>query len=119
MEGQQDLTKIMTVEQDGEINAVGNALPYTQEDWWCKRRATDRVLEEVGGVVTRVGDETVEVSDLASWLARQVKASDAVITHRALQTWSDKVGSSAARAAPARGTSKKSKQSKKTTRKKR
>ncbi|MDF1749094.1 MAG: 4-hydroxyphenylacetate 3-hydroxylase family protein [Alphaproteobacteria bacterium] len=50
---------VMTVKQDGEINAVGNALPYTQEDWWAKRRATDTVLETIGGVVTRVGDETV------------------------------------------------------------
>ena len=50
---------VMTVEQDGEINAVGNALPYTQEDWWAKRRATDAVMEDVGGIVTRVGDETV------------------------------------------------------------
>ena len=50
---------IMTVENDGEINAIGNSLPFTQEDWWAKRRATDTVMEEVGGVVTRVGDETV------------------------------------------------------------
>jgi len=50
---------IMTVQQDGETNAIGNALPYTQDDWWAKRRATDAVLEDVGGVVTRVGDETV------------------------------------------------------------
>ncbi|MCB9943599.1 MAG: 4-hydroxyphenylacetate 3-hydroxylase family protein [Geminicoccaceae bacterium] len=50
---------IMTVEQDGEVNAVGNALPRTQDDWHRKRRATDCVLDDVGGVVTRVGDETV------------------------------------------------------------
>ena len=50
---------VMTVEQDGEVNAIGNALPRTQEDWWKKRRATDRMMEEIGGVVTRVGDETV------------------------------------------------------------
>jgi 4-hydroxyphenylacetate 3-monooxygenase len=31
----------------------------TQDDWWAKRRATDLVLEDIGGVVTRVGDETV------------------------------------------------------------
>ena len=49
----------MTVTQDGEVNAMGNALPYTQADWWAKRRATDTVLEDVGGIVTRVGDETV------------------------------------------------------------
>ncbi len=51
--------EVMTVVEDGEVNAIGNALPYTQEDWWAKRRATDTVLETVGGVVTRVGDETV------------------------------------------------------------
>ena len=50
---------VMTVQQDGEVNAIGNALPYTQEDWWAKRRATDHMMNEVGGVVTRVGDETV------------------------------------------------------------
>ena len=52
--------EVMTVEgEGGEINAIGNALPYTQDDWWAKRRATDTVMEEIGGVVTRVGDETV------------------------------------------------------------
>ncbi len=50
---------VMTTTQHGEVNAVGNALPYTQADWWAKRRATDAVLEDVGGIVTRVGDETV------------------------------------------------------------
>ncbi len=44
----------MTCVQDGEINAVGNKLPYTQQDWWDKRRATDTLLETIGGVVTRV-----------------------------------------------------------------
>jgi 4-hydroxyphenylacetate 3-monooxygenase len=52
-------TATMTVQQDGDTNAIGNALPYTQDDWWAKRRATDTVMEEIGGVVTRVGDETV------------------------------------------------------------
>ncbi|MGR3718108.1 MAG: 4-hydroxyphenylacetate 3-hydroxylase family protein [Thermohalobaculum sp.] len=52
--------EVMTVEgEGGEINAIGNALPHTQDDWWAKRRATDTVMEEIGGVVTRVGDETV------------------------------------------------------------
>ena len=39
--------------------AVGPALPYTQEDWHAKRRAVDAVLDDIGGVVTRVGDETI------------------------------------------------------------
>jgi 4-hydroxyphenylacetate 3-monooxygenase len=51
---------VMTVQaENGEVNAVGNALPHTQGDWWAKRRATDTVIDTVGGVVTRVGDETV------------------------------------------------------------
>jgi len=49
----------MTVRDGDEVNAIGNALPYTKEDWWAKRRATDTVLEGIGGVVTRIGDETV------------------------------------------------------------
>jgi 4-hydroxyphenylacetate 3-monooxygenase len=50
---------ILAYRADGEYNAVANKLPRTQEDWWDKRRATDTVLEAIGGVVTRVGDETV------------------------------------------------------------
>jgi 4-hydroxyphenylacetate 3-monooxygenase len=49
----------MTYEDSGERHAIGNKLPRSQQDWWDKRRATDAVLDEVGGIVTRVGDETV------------------------------------------------------------
>jgi endonuclease III len=68
-----------------------------------------RSLVKVG-----VGNETDEIADMASWLARQVKAADAVVTHRALQTWSDKVGSSTSRV----GLAKASTQKKTTTKKK-
>ena len=50
---------IMTTLDGGQRNAVANKLPRVQQDWWDKRRATDTVLERIGGVVTRVGDETV------------------------------------------------------------
>jgi 4-hydroxyphenylacetate 3-monooxygenase len=50
---------LMTYQEDGEAHAINNKLPISQQDWWDKRRATDTVLEDVGGVVTRVGDETV------------------------------------------------------------
>ena len=50
---------VMTVVQDGEEHAVGNILPQKQEDWWKKRKAVDTVMDTIGGVVTRVGDETV------------------------------------------------------------
>lgn len=43
----------------GERNAIGPKPPRTREDWWCKRQAVETVLDEIGGVVTRVGDETV------------------------------------------------------------
>src|SRR5690242_8772949 len=43
----------------GERNAVGLKLPHTREDWEQKRRAVDAVVDDLGGVVIRVGDETV------------------------------------------------------------
>ncbi|MGD9711674.1 MAG: 4-hydroxyphenylacetate 3-hydroxylase family protein [Thermomicrobiales bacterium] len=43
----------------GELNAIGPKLPHTREDWRAKRAAVDAVFDDVGGVVTRVGDETV------------------------------------------------------------
>jgi 4-hydroxyphenylacetate 3-monooxygenase len=50
----------MTYREDsGEICPVAAKLPTTQDDWHAKRRATDIVLDEIGGIVTRVGDETV------------------------------------------------------------
>jgi 4-hydroxyphenylacetate 3-monooxygenase len=51
---------VMTARDDaGEVCAVGVKLPRAQQDWHDKRRATDTVLDEIGGIVTRVGDETV------------------------------------------------------------
>ena len=49
----------MTYEEDGEKFAVGLKLPHTQEDWAAKRKAVDTVMWDIGGVVTRVGDETI------------------------------------------------------------
>jgi 4-hydroxyphenylacetate 3-monooxygenase len=43
----------------GERNSVGGKLPRSRQDWADKRAAVDLVLREAGGVVTRVGDETV------------------------------------------------------------
>ncbi|MGJ4946464.1 4-hydroxyphenylacetate 3-hydroxylase family protein [Bradyrhizobium sp. HKCCYLS1011] len=50
---------LMTYREDGEVHAINNKLPFNQQDWWDKRRATDTVLEDAGGIITRVGDETV------------------------------------------------------------
>ncbi|MFD9125975.1 4-hydroxyphenylacetate 3-hydroxylase family protein [Kitasatospora sp. NPDC059571] len=43
----------------GELNAVQQKPPTSRADWEAKRAATDAVLTDVGGVVTRVGDETI------------------------------------------------------------
>jgi hypothetical protein len=51
--------EVMTYQEDGETFAVGLKPPRSQQDWWEKRRATDAVFEDINGVVTRVGDETV------------------------------------------------------------
>ena len=46
-------------DETGAICSVGTKLPLTAEDWYAKRDAVNAVLDEVGGIVTRVGDETV------------------------------------------------------------
>ena len=51
--------EVMSYEEDGERYAIGNRLPRTQQDWKDKRASVDAVLHEIGGVVVRVGDETV------------------------------------------------------------
>jgi len=49
----------MTYEEDGERYAIGLKLPTSRRDWDAKRDAVDRVMKDIGGVVTRVGDETI------------------------------------------------------------
>ncbi|MFL5831055.1 MAG: 4-hydroxyphenylacetate 3-hydroxylase N-terminal domain-containing protein, partial [Solirubrobacteraceae bacterium] len=38
---------------------VGAKLPLTRDDWHAKRTAVDAVMDDLNGIVTRVGDETV------------------------------------------------------------
>ncbi len=53
--------EIMTYvdELTGERSAVALKLPRTKEDWHDKRRSVDAVMDDIGGVVTRIGDETI------------------------------------------------------------
>ena len=46
-------------EEADETCAIGLKLPLTRADWERKRRAVDAVMWDIGGVVTRVGDETI------------------------------------------------------------
>ena len=45
--------------ESGEVCAVANKPPETRADWDDKTRAVDAVMRDLGGVVIRVGDETV------------------------------------------------------------
>ena len=45
--------------ESGQRCAIGAKLPLTKQDWRDKRIAVDAVLDDLGGIVTRVGDETV------------------------------------------------------------
>jgi 4-hydroxyphenylacetate 3-monooxygenase len=47
------------VDKSGDRNAVGLKPPVSREDWEAKRTAVDTVLDDVGGVVIRMGDETI------------------------------------------------------------
>ncbi len=49
----------MTYEENGERFAIGLKLPFVEKDWHDKRDAVDLVMRDLGGIVTRVGDETV------------------------------------------------------------
>jgi 4-hydroxyphenylacetate 3-monooxygenase len=43
----------------GDRNPVTTKPPRSQQDWYDKRAATEAIMNDVGGVVTRVGDETI------------------------------------------------------------
>ncbi|HLN70469.1 MAG TPA: 4-hydroxyphenylacetate 3-hydroxylase N-terminal domain-containing protein, partial [Streptosporangiaceae bacterium] len=48
-----------TDEDSAECCATTSRPPRTREDWRAKRASVDAILDGAGGVVTRVGDETV------------------------------------------------------------
>ena len=52
-------SKMVYREDDGEQYSIGLKRPYSQNDWNEKRASTDAIFDDIGGVVTRVGDETV------------------------------------------------------------
>jgi 4-hydroxyphenylacetate 3-monooxygenase len=52
-------TMTYTDAETGQPCAIGGKPPRTKLDWQAKHAAVEAVLDDVGGVVTRVGDETV------------------------------------------------------------
>ena len=59
MAHEEKFKNVMAYEKDGEKFATSWQPPYTQDDWWVKKDWVEMVMKEIGGVVTRVGDETV------------------------------------------------------------
>ncbi|POF30933.1 4-hydroxyphenylacetate 3-hydroxylase family protein [Roseibium marinum] len=49
----------MTYRDNNKTNPVLYKLPHEQKDWADKLEAVDAVMNDIGGVVTRVGDETI------------------------------------------------------------
>lgn len=51
--------EVMTYKSNkNEECAISLKLPRSQQDWWNKKNATYVMMNKIGGVVTRVGDET-------------------------------------------------------------
>ena len=59
MQHEAEHREVMTFESQGERFPVGNQIPREPAHWHAKRKAVDTVMKDIGGVVTRVGDETV------------------------------------------------------------
>lgn len=49
----------LTYSDAAGAHSIFNRLPKEQKDWHDKWKAVDTVISDIGGVVTRVGDETV------------------------------------------------------------
>ena len=78
-------------------------------------------------IAAGAADESVSVADLSAWLARQIKATEGVDAHYALQAWSEKKAAASGRrtttkkktrSAPAKKTTKKKPAAKKSPAKK-
>ena len=49
----------ITYKENKERFAIGLRLPNKKKNWEDKRKAVDLVMHDIGGVVTRMGDETI------------------------------------------------------------
>jgi 4-hydroxyphenylacetate 3-monooxygenase len=58
-EAQTAATMTYLDDETGQTCAIGGKPPVTKQDWYAKHAAVETVFDDVGGVVTRVGDETV------------------------------------------------------------
>ncbi|MBJ3775754.1 4-hydroxyphenylacetate 3-hydroxylase family protein [Acuticoccus mangrovi] len=54
-----EFASALTYAEDNELHSIFNRPPRETKDWDDKRVAIDHVMKDIGGVVTRVGDETI------------------------------------------------------------
>jgi 4-hydroxyphenylacetate 3-monooxygenase len=59
MQHEEALMPELTYVEGNDRHSIFNRLPRQQQDWLDKRRAVDVVMNDIKGVVARVGDETV------------------------------------------------------------
>jgi len=59
MQHEESYAETLTYSEGNKRHSIFNRLPREQKDWHDKWKAVDTVLNDVRGVVTRVGDETV------------------------------------------------------------
>ena len=52
---------VMSYEEKGERFATGLKLPYTQQDWWDKRRATDAVFDAMARFASGQSRDWIEI----------------------------------------------------------
>ncbi|MBK0328062.1 4-hydroxyphenylacetate 3-hydroxylase [Rhodobacteraceae bacterium F11138] len=50
---------VLTRTVGGHTNTVISTVPFSQADWWAKRRSNERVYRQLGGITSRSGDETI------------------------------------------------------------
>ena len=90
MQHDPDHRDVLTSTVNGQTCTVAGALPISQADWWAKRRATDRILAQVGGIATRISANTDPKGDRSrppqeqdpDMLLRVVRETDAGIIVR-------------------------------------
>ncbi|WP_122076115.1 4-hydroxyphenylacetate 3-hydroxylase family protein [Pseudophaeobacter sp. EL27] len=59
LQHQGESAAILTFKEEGEDTAIAHKMPFSQADWWAKRRASDHLMNKAGGVLTRTGDDIV------------------------------------------------------------
>ncbi len=59
LQHEQATKDIMSYAENGERFSIALKMPKSKQDWHDKYKATDTLLNDVNGVVTRVGDENI------------------------------------------------------------